>query len=122
MRRVAFDAFKQAIIGQESGGRYGVANAEGSGAMGLGQIMPDTARALSSRLGLPYRPELLSGTTAQARQYQDRLTQAAVQEAWQYGKGDTRRAAAYYFAGPNQRGWGAKTRQYGEDIVRRMGS
>lgn len=118
----AFDAFKRAIIGQESGGRYGIPNAEGSGAMGLGQIMPETARNLSQRLGLPYRPDLLGGTGAAARQYQDRLTQAAVQEAWEYGGGDPRKAAHYYFAGPDRKGWGAKTKRYGSDILRRMGN
>lgn len=90
--------------------------------MGLGQIMPDTARALASRLGLPYRPELLSGTSPEARAYQDRLTDAALQEAWNYGDGDPTRAAYYYFAGPNQKGWGPKTRKYGQDILRRMGA
>ena len=89
--------------------------------MGLGQIMPDTARALSSRLGMPYRPDLLAGTGPQARQYQDRLTEAAVREAWNYGGGDIRKAAAYYFAGPDRKGWGPKTRRYGNDIIRRMG-
>ncbi len=89
--------------------------------MGLGQIMPDTARALAGKLGLAYRPDLLRGTGAEARQYQDRLTDAAVREAWTYGKGDPRRAAYYYFAGPDQSGWGPKTRRYGEDVIRRMG-
>lgn len=120
-RRVGFDAFKRSIIQQESGGRYGVPNADGSGAMGLGQIMPDTARGLSRKLGIAYRPDLLRGTNAEARAYQDRLTEAATREAWQYGKGDPRQAAYYYFAGPNRNGWGPKTRQYGQDILRRMG-
>lgn len=123
-RRAGFDyqSFKRAIIGQESGGRYGVMNTEGSGAAGIGQIMPDTARALSQRLGLPYRPDLLRGTSAEARRYQDALTDAAVREAYEYGKGDPRRAAYYYFAGPDQSGWGPKTKRYGEDILRRMGT
>lgn len=84
--------------------------------------MPDTARALSQRLGLPYRPDLLRGTSREAQAYQNALTQEAVQEAWRYGKGDPRRAAQYYFAGPDQRGWGPKTRKYGEDIIRRLGN
>lgn len=116
-----FKSFKNAIIAQESGGRYGVANAEGSGAMGIGQIMPDTARALSGRLGLPYRPDLLSGSGPQARAYQDKLTNEAVREAWNYGGGDVNAAAAYYFAGPNKAGWGPKTRRYSQDIIRRLG-
>jgi soluble lytic murein transglycosylase-like protein len=121
VRRAGFDAFSKAIIQHESGGRYGVLNAEGSGAAGIGQIMPDTARSLSQRLGIPYRQDLLEGTSSEARQYQDTLTREALGEAWRYGKGDPRRAAYYYFAGPNQSGWGPKTRRYGEDILRRMG-
>lgn len=117
----SFPAFSKAIIGQESGGRYGIPNAEGSGAMGNGQIMPDTARTLATRLGLPYRPDLLAGSHPEAQTYQDALTNAALQEAWNYGGGDARKAAYYYFAGPNQKGWGPKTRQYGNDILRRMG-
>lgn len=122
MLAATFNSFKTAIIGQESGGRYGVANTQGSGALGIGQIMPETARALSARLNLPYRPDLLSGTTPEARQYQDQLTEAALNEAWQYGRGDPRVAAQYYFAGPNKSGWGEKTARYGEDILRRMGA
>lgn len=116
------DAFRRAIIAQESGGRYGVPNAQGSGAMGVGQIMPDTARALAKRLGRDYRPDLLAGTSPEAREYQDALTAAATEEAWNYGKGDPKLAAAYYFAGPNKKGWGAKTARYQEDIMRRLGA
>lgn len=90
--------------------------------MGIGQLMPDTARALARRLGIPYRPELLRGTSTLARQYQDRLTTAAAREAWNYGRGDPRMSAYYYFAGPDRSGWGPRTRRYGEDIVRRLGN
>ena len=83
--------------------------------------MPDTAKSLSARLKLPYRPDLLGGTSPEAQRYQNTLTQAALQEAWDYGGGDTRKAAYYYFAGPDRKGWGPKTRKYGEDIIRRMG-
>lgn len=117
-----FANFSRAIIKQESGGRYGIQNAEGSGASGIGQIMPNTARALSQRLGLPFRMDLLRGTSKDAQAYQNALTQAALKEAWDYGGGDTRRAAQYYFAGPDKQGWGPKTRKYGEDILRRMGN
>lgn len=90
--------------------------------MGIGQIMPDTARSISQRIGLPYRSDLLSGTSPAARQYQDKLTHAAVEEAWNYGSGDPRKAAHYYFAGPDRKGWGEKTMRYGSDILRRMGA
>ena len=116
------DKFRRAIIQQESGGRYGVANTEGSGAMGIGQIMPDTARALAKRLGLPYRPDLLAGTSKEAQQYQTTLTNEATREAFDYGKGDVNKAAAYYFAGPDKSKWGEKTRKYQSDIGRRLGA
>ncbi len=115
------DAFRRAIIQQESGGRFGIANTEGSGAMGLGQIMPDTARALAKRLGLPYRPDLLAGKGKEAQQYQIALTNEATREAFDYGKGDIGKAAAYYFAGPDKSKWGSKTKKYQSDIMRRLG-
>lgn len=116
------EAFRRAIIQQESGGRFGVANAEGSGALGIGQIMPNTARALAKRLGLPYRPDLLAGKSKEAQQYQIALTNEATREAWDYGKGDIGKASAYYFAGPDTSKWGEKTRKYQSDIARRLGT
>lgn len=116
-----YGTFKSAVIGQESGGRYGVPNAEGSGAMGVGQVMPGTARVLAGRLGLPYRPELLGGTDPTARGYQDQITDAAVREAWQAGGGNPEIAAKYYYGGSNRRKWGPKTRRYATNILSRMG-
>lgn len=116
-----YQAFKRAIIGQESGGRYGVANAEGSGAMGVGQVMPETAKALAARLGLPYRPDLMRGTDPASRAYQDKITDAAVQEAWRAGGGrDVATAAKYYFAGSDRGKWGPKTAHYASDILARL--
>jgi hypothetical protein len=119
---VDLERFRKAIITQESGGRFGIPNAQGSGAMGLGQIMPDTARALAKRLGLPYRPDLLAGKDKAAQEYQIALTNEATREAFDYGKGDISKAAAYYFAGPNKAQWGPKTKQYQSDIARRLGT
>lgn len=122
--RVAFRAnystFKNAIIGQESGGRYGVQNAEGSGAMGIGQVMPATAKALASRIGLPYQPQLMAGNSPEARRYQDAITEAALKEAWQSSGGDPRKAAMYYHGGSNQKVWKQKTRQYAEEVLARI--
>jgi hypothetical protein len=119
--RGGYNDFHNAIIAKESGGRYGVPNAEGSGAMGIGQLMPDTARALAKRLGRAYRPELLAGDDEEAREYQDALTSAATKEAWSYAKGDPQLAAQYYFAGPDKKGYGPKTQAYGADLMRRLG-
>lgn len=119
---VDLERLRKAIISQESGGDYGVMNAEGSGAMGAYQFMPPTARALSERLGLPYRPELLQGAkgrSKEGRAYQDALGTAQLQDALKFSKGDIGKAGAYHFAGPNKAGHGAKTRKYEQDILRR---
>ena len=119
---VDFERFRKAIIDQESGGDYGVANAEGSGALGAYQFMPPTARALAERLGLPYRPELLQGSkgrSKEGRAYQDALGTAQLQDAIKFGGGDIGKAGAFHFAGPNKSGYGPKTRKYEQDILRR---
>jgi len=118
---VGYDAFYNAIVGQESGGRYGIANAEGSGAMGLGQQMPDTVKAIAKRLGMPYDPGRMAGDDPASRAYQDKITDSAVKEAWDYGEGDPELAAKYYFAGPDQSGWKGKTAKYAKDISKRLG-
>jgi hypothetical protein len=121
---VGYGSFKRAIIGQETGGRYGVSNTEGSGAAGVGQVMPDTAKVLAARIGISYRPDLLTGTSAVARQYQDQITEAALQEAWQAGGSgnDPRTSASYYFGGSDRGKWGPQTHQYADEILGRMGS
>lgn len=90
--------------------------------MGIGQVMPETTKALAARIGLPYRPDLMRGTSAEARSYQDRITEAAVQEAWQYGQrtGNLLDAAMYYHGGSDRGKWGPKTRKYGQDILGRL--
>jgi len=93
---------------------------QGSGALGLGQVMPATARTLSARVGIPYSSDLLGGTDAASKDYQDRITDAAAQEAWQAGGGDPRAAAEYYFAGPNPALHGPKTRAYAKSILSRL--
>lgn len=116
-----YQAFKNAVIGQESGGRYGVPNAQGSGAMGVGQVMPATAKALAGRIGLPFRPDLMGSTSPEAKQYQDAITEAAAKEAWQAGGGNIRDAAMYYHGGSNRQIWGPKTRRYADDVLSRIG-
>jgi hypothetical protein len=119
---VDLERFRRAIIEQESGGDYGIANAEGSGALGAYQFMPPTARALAERLGLPYRPELLQGSkgrSKEGRAYQDALGTAQLQDAIKFGGGDVGKAGAFHFAGPNKSGYGPKTREYEQDILRR---
>lgn len=89
--------------------------------MGIGQVMPDTAKALASRLGLPFRPDLLAGNDPQSRQYQDQITEAAAQEAWNASGGNPYTAAMYYHGGSNRAIWGPKTRAYANAVMRRFG-
>jgi hypothetical protein len=116
------ERLRRALLMQESGGDYGVMNREGSGAMGGYQFMPDTARALAKRLGVEYRPDLMSGKKGRSKEgieYQERLMDAQMEDILAFSKGDVGRAGIYHFAGPNEKGWGPKTRKYQEDILRR---
>lgn len=113
---------RRALRAQESGGDYGITNAEGSGAMGAYQFMPPTARALAARLGMDYRPDLMTGNkgrSKEGRAYQERLMDAQMEDILAYSDGDVGKAGVYHFAGPNPKGHGAKTRQYEKDILRR---
>lgn len=118
--RSDFSSFKKAIIAQETGGQYGVQNYEGSGASGVGQVMPETAKALAARIGLPFRLDLMRGNSPEARAYQDRITEAALQEAWRAGGGNPAEAARYYFAGPDKSKHGPKTARYVNEVLGRL--
>jgi hypothetical protein len=113
---------RRALRAQESGGDYGITNAEGSGAMGAYQFMPPTARALAARLGMDYRPDLMTGNkgrSKEGRAYQERLMDAQMEDILAYSDGDVGKAGAFHFAGPNTKRHGAKTRKYEQDILRR---
>ena len=113
---------RAALRAQESGGDYGIMNAEGSGAMGAYQFMPDTARALAARIGEEYRPDLMrgkGGRSKEGRAYQERLMDEQMKDIMSFAGGDIGRAGVYHFAGPNEKLWGPKTRQYEKDILRR---
>ena len=115
------DRLRRAFLMQESSGDYGALN-EGSGALGGYQFMPDTARALAKRLGVAYRPELMTGAggrSAEGKAYQERLMDAQMKDILAFAGDDVGRAGTYHFAGPNEEGWGPKTRQYQQDIIRR---
>ena len=116
------ERLRAALRAQESGGDYGIMNLEGSGAMGAYQFMPDTARALAKRLGLEYRPDLMQGKGGRSKEgiaYQERLMDEQMKDILRFAGGDVGRAGIYHFAGPNEKGWGTKTREYEKDILRR---
>jgi hypothetical protein len=115
-----YGKFRELIIERESGGNYAARNKQ-SGAMGKYQVMPDTARALAKRLGMEYNPALMTSNTEAGRAYQDAIGNAAIREAYDYGRGDMAKAAGYYQGGPNTRIHGAENRKYQEAIARGMG-
>ena len=107
------------FVQQESRGNYAARNRE-TGAMGAYQVMPATGRVLARRLGMGWRPDLMTSTSAEGRQYQDAIGGAAIQEAIDHGGGDLSTIAQYYHGGSNRRIWGPRTRQYARDMAGRV--
>jgi hypothetical protein len=112
------EAFKAAVVQQESGGDYTVVSPKG--ALGAYQVMPATAKTLAERLGLPWNPGLMRSNTAEGRQYQDAIGAAAISEAVQASGGDPARAAAYYHGGSDTGKWGPKTQAYAQAVTANM--
>lgn len=113
----ATDAVQQ----QESGGQAGAIGPQTQYGQALGsmQLLPGTARGMAAKLGVDYRPDLMTGTTPQAAQYQRALGDAYYQEGLdKYGNHYD--AARYYHGGPNRALWGPKTNAYAQSVVSRM--
>ncbi len=93
----------------ESGGRNGLVSADpdgagpaGGGAMGVRQLLPETARLVAQRLGLPFDAERLRTDVAYNRQ----LSDAYFGELVTRYNGDAFLAVTAYHAGPgNVDGW-----------------
>lgn len=77
---------------------------------------------MARKLGLPWRPDLMTGTDATAAQYQRALGEAYLQEAMSATGGNLRDALRYYHGGPNRRQWGPKTNAYADSVLSRLGS
>lgn len=116
------DAVWRAAIKQESGDRPGVLGpmTEYGQAQGMTQMLPATAREMASKLGVPWRPELMTGTSPEAAAYQERLGRAYFEEGLQRYGGDVEKAIAYYHGGPNEDIWGPKTRAHVDAVMRRV--
>lgn len=112
------ERLRPVIVAQESRGDY--TRVSPKGALGAYQVMPATGRSLANRLGMEWRPELMTANTPEAKQYQDAIGSAAIQEAISAGGGDLVTTAKYYHGGSNRANWGPKTDRYAADIVRRM--
>lgn len=109
-----------AIVQQESGGNYAAVNRE-TGALGAYQVMPATAKTLAGRLGIAWNPALMASNSTEGRAYQDRIGQAAIQEAIDASGGDPATMAAYYHGGSDRSKWGPRTQQYAREVVARLG-
>lgn len=88
-------------------------------ALGMTQMLPDTAREMANKLGVPYREDLLRGSTPQAAQYQRALGEAYFKEGLAR-TGNVRDALHYYHGGPNRKMWGPKTRSYADAVLGRI--
>lgn len=110
------------MIAQESGGRVGVVGPQTpyGRAQGLAQVLPATAQGVAKRLGVPWRPDLMTATSAQGAQYQRAIGEAYFQEGLRE-TGNLFDAARYYHGGPNRRLWGPKTNAYAQSVLKRMG-
>ena len=114
------DEVFSSLIAQESGGRAGVRGPQTQYGQALGrtQVLPDTARGIARNIGVPYREDLLTGTSPEAAAYQDQLGRAYLQEGFQ-NTGNARDALMYYHGGPNRALWGPKTNAYADEVLTR---
>ncbi len=115
---IALPALKQ----RESGGRPGVMGpqTQWGRAVGSTQMLPDTAKAVAAKVGLPWRPDLLSGTTPEAASYQDTLGHAYLTEGIAK-TGSLEDGLRYYHGGPDRRQWGPKTEAYAKAVAANAG-
>lgn len=124
MHRAAFQSADVLphLIAQESGGRAGVQGPQTpyGRAQGLTQVLPSTAQGIAKRLGVAWRPDLMTGTSEAAQQYQRAIGQAYLEEGLTK-TGNVTDALKYYHGGPNRRLWGPKTEAYAASVLRRMG-
>ena len=89
-------------------------------AQGLSQMLPASAKGVADKLGVPWRPDLMTGKTAEAAQYQRALGEAYFNQGLQQ-TGNVFDAARYYHGGPSRKLWGPKTNAYAEAVLARMG-
>lgn len=108
-----------AVIHQESGGRGTAVSPQG--ALGSTQMLPDTAKAMAVKVGLPFRPDMLRSNDPTALRYQRALGAAYLQEGLER-TGNPRDALRYYHGGPNRAQWGPKTDAYANAVLSHLGT
>jgi soluble lytic murein transglycosylase-like protein len=84
------------------------------------QMLPATAKEMAAKIGLPWRPDLLTDQSPTGAAYQQRLGRAYFNEGLQK-TGNLRDALRYYHGGPNPSLWGPKTNAYADAVLSRMG-
>lgn len=107
-----------ALVNQESGGvngRLGPMTRYGQ-AQGRTQMLPDTAREMAERIGVPWRPEMMTGASPEAGAYQDRLGREYLREGLTR-TGNARDGLRYYHGGPDRGIWGRNTNSYADSIL-----
>jgi len=110
-----------AVIQQESGGRAGIQGPQTKWgrAQGLMQVLPSTGQGVAKKLGIAWKPELMTRSDSVGAAYQRQLGEAYLQEG--YAKtGNARDALHYYHGGPNRAQWGPKTRGYANSILAKL--
>lgn len=85
------------------------------------QVLPATGRAVAKRLGIAWRPELMTGTDAASADYQRAIGKGYLDEALS-ATGNVTDALKYFHGGPNRSMWGPKTNDYATAILRRLGA
>lgn len=114
------EALRPVFKAQESSGDYTVTNSD-TGALGAYQIMPNTGAALAKKLGVAWRPDMMTKNDPASVRYQDAIGGAAIADAINNSGGDPATAFSYYYGGSDRSKWGPKTRQYTADMMGRMG-
>jgi len=111
-----------ALIQQESGGRPGVVGprTKWGRPLGLTQMLPATAQEMARKLGVPWRPDLLTARDPAGAAYQRKLGEAYFNEGLQK-TGNPRDALRYCHGGPNRQLWGPKTNAYADAVLARAG-
>lgn len=117
------DMLFDALVQQESGGRPGAVGPQTQygRALGMTQLLPATAKEMAGKLGVPFREDLLRGSTPEAVAYQKALGQAYFQQGMA-ATGNPRDALHYYHGGPNRAQWGPKTKRYADEVLARLGA
>ncbi|MFN3856534.1 MAG: transglycosylase SLT domain-containing protein [Caulobacter sp.] len=102
----ASESLVEAIVSVESNGTVGIEGPTvrtGAGqekAQGLMQVLPSTGKGVAQRLGIEWRPDLMTAKTPEGAAYQRKIGTAYLNEMLARYDGNVMLAAAAYNAGP----------------------